>query len=98
LILRWLPRAIRNRDDQIDYIAQNNPRAAIDQGDKIEYQIGQLLEQPEMGRPGRMKGTREMVVSGTPFIVVYRYLPRKKRVEVIRLLHGAMKWPIENSG
>ena len=93
MILRWLPRAIRNRDAQIDYIAERNPRAAIDQGDKIEHQVGQLLEHPEMGRPGRVDGTRELVISGTPFIVVYRYKPRAKRIELIRLLHGAQKWP-----
>jgi toxin ParE1/3/4 len=93
LILRWLPRAIRDRDAQIDYIAERNPRAAIDQGDRIEEQVSQLLDHPEMGRPGRVDGTRELVISGTPFIVVYRFKPRAKRLELIRLLHGAQKWP-----
>lgn len=93
MIIRWLPRAILDRNAQIDYIAERNPRAAIDQGDRIEQQIGQLLDHPEMGRPGRVDGTRELVISGTPFIVVYRLKPRAKRVELIRLLHGAQKWP-----
>lgn len=93
MILRWLPRAIRDRDAQIDYIAERNPRAAIDQGDRIEEQVDQLLDHPEMGRPGRVDGTRELVISGTPFIVVYRFKPRAKRLELIRLLHGAQKWP-----
>jgi len=93
LILRWLPRAIRDRDAQINHIAERNPLAAIDQGDKIEYQVGQLLEHPEIGRPGRIEGTRELVISGTPFIIVYRYKPRAKRIDLIRLLHGAQKWP-----
>lgn len=93
LILRWLPRAIDDRDRQIEYIAARNPRAAVDQGDKIEWQVGQLLGQPEMGRPGRVPGTRELVISGTPFIIVYRYMPRLSLVELIRLLHGAQQWP-----
>jgi toxin ParE1/3/4 len=93
LSLLWLPRAIRDRDAQIDYIAERNPRAAIDQGDRIERQVSQLLEHPEMGRPGRVERTRELVISGTPFIVVYRFKPSTKRIEIIRLLHGAQKWP-----
>ena len=122
MILRWLPRAIRDRDAQIDHIVDHiaernplaaidqgdkddqvssqttkatprNPLAAIDQGDKIEHQVGQLLEHPDIGRPGRTEGTRELVISGTPFIIVYRHKPRSKRIELIRLLHGAQEWP-----
>lgn len=91
--LSWLPRAIANRDAQIDYIAQDSPKAAIEQGDRIEDQVGQLIEHPEMGRPGRKKGTRELVISRTPFIVVYRVKPRAKRIELMRVLHGAQQWP-----
>ena len=93
MIVVWLPRAIKDRDAQIDYIAQDNPRAAVSQGDRIHEQVDQLLDHPEMGRPGRVEGTRELVISSTPFIVVYRYKPGAKRIEVIRLLHGAQQWP-----
>jgi toxin ParE1/3/4 len=93
LILRWLPRAIRDRDAQIDYIAARNPRAAIDQGDKIAHQIDQLLAHPGMGRPGRVDDTRELVISGTPFVVVYRHRPRAQRIELLRVLHGARMYP-----
>jgi len=44
-----------------------------------------------MGRPGRKKGTRELVISRTPFVVVYR--AKGPRIEIIRLLHGAQRWP-----
>ena len=50
-----------------------------------------LLQHPQMGRPGRKKGTRELVISRTPFIVVYR--AKGARIEIIRLLHGAQQWP-----
>jgi toxin ParE1/3/4 len=93
LNLLWLPRAIRDRDAQIDYIAEHNLRAAIHQGDKIDRQVGQLMNHPQMGRPGRIASTRELVISGTPFIVVYRHRPRAQRIEVIRLLHGAQMYP-----
>jgi toxin ParE1/3/4 len=93
LRLVWLPRAIANRDAQIDYIATRNPLAAIDQGDRIDALVSQLLDHPQIGRPGRVKGTRELVIGGTPFIAVYRYRPRAKRIELIRLLHGAQRYP-----
>lgn len=90
-MLVWLRRAIADRDAQLDYIAQDNPGAAIEQGDRIAYQVEMLAEHPELGRAGRKQGTRELVISRTPFIVVYRI--RGERIELLRLLHGAQQWP-----
>ncbi len=90
-MLVWLKRALNDRDAQLDYIAKDNPLAAVAQGDHIDDQIDQLLQHPKMGRPGRTQGTRELVISRTPFIVVYRI--KGKRIELLRLLHGAQKWP-----
>jgi toxin ParE1/3/4 len=90
-MLVWLERAIHDRDAQVDYIAQDNPLAAVSQGGRIEEQVDILLQQPQMGRPGRKQGTRELVISRTPFIVVYRI--NGKRIELLRLLHGSQQWP-----
>lgn len=90
-MLVWLRRAINDRDAQLDYIAQDNPLAAVSQGDRIDEQVEILLQHPQMGRPGRKQGTRELVISRTPFIVVYRL--KGKRIELLRLLHGAQMWP-----
>jgi toxin ParE1/3/4 len=87
----WLRRALNDRDAQLDYIALDNPLAAVSQGDRIDEQVDQLLQHPQMGRPGRKQGTRELVISRTPFIVVYRL--KGKRIELLRLLHGAQMWP-----
>ncbi len=89
--LVWLRAAISDRDAQLDYIAEYNPRAAIEQGDRIADQVGQLVQYPEMGRAGREQGTRELVISLTPFIVVYRI--KGERIELLRLLHGSQQWP-----
>ncbi|MCK9213700.1 MAG: type II toxin-antitoxin system RelE/ParE family toxin [Rhodoferax sp.] len=91
MMLVWLKRAIHDRDAQLDYIAQDNPLAAISQGDRIDEQVDILLQHPQMGRQGRKQGTRELVISRTPFIVVYRI--NGKRIELLRLLHGSQKWP-----
>ncbi|NDU90119.1 MAG: type II toxin-antitoxin system RelE/ParE family toxin [Ferrovum sp.] len=93
MILVWLRRAIVDRDAQLEYIAQDSPRVAIEQGDRMVHQVGQLVQYPEMGRAGRKQGTRELVISRTPFIVIYRI--KGKRIELLRVLHGAQQWTKE---
>jgi len=93
LRLVWLPTAVANLDAHLDYIAQDSPNAAIEQGDRIEHQVGLLIDYPEMGRPGRKRGTRELVINRTPFVVVYRIKPKAKCIELMRLLRGAQQWP-----
>ena len=92
MIIDWLPEANRNRIAQLDYIAAVSPPAAADQDEEIERQVNMLQERPKMGRPGRVKGTRELVISSTSFILIYR-LKGSLRIEVLRLLHGSKRWP-----
>ena len=89
--LKWLPRATVDRQAQIAYIARDNVRAAIEQGDRIAGQVAELIDNPKMGRPGRKPGTRELVIHRTPFIVIYRI--KGGLIELLRLLHGAQQWP-----
>jgi toxin ParE1/3/4 len=89
--LEWLPRALLDFNEIIDYIAADNPVAAIEQGDEIETQVAGLLENRHRGRAGRVKGTRELVVVRTPYIVVYRI--KKDAILVLSVLHGARLWP-----
>jgi toxin ParE1/3/4 len=89
--LEWLPIALRDRDSQIAYIAERNPWAAIDIGDTIEVAVGRLIDYPHSGRPGRIAGTRELIIGGTPFVIAYRV--ETGAVVILRLLHGAQQWP-----
>ena len=89
--IRWLSQAQRNRLEQLDYVAQDKPLAAIGQDEQIERQINMLLAHPKMGRLGRVTGTRELVISGTPFVVIYRL--QEQSIEVLRLLHSPQQWP-----
>ncbi len=91
MILSWLPIAINERYDQLDYIALDDPLAASSQDEEIEQQTNLLTTQSKMGRIGRVKGTRELVINRTPFIAIYRI--KGKRIEILRFLHGAQKWP-----
>ena len=94
MIIAWLPKAIANRDELIDYIAQANPKAAIEQDSRIEVQANHLVAHPEIGHAGRKKGTRELVIARTNFVVIYRVNHKTKRVEIIRVLHTAQAWPV----
>jgi plasmid stabilization system protein ParE len=87
----WLPEAERNRESQLDYIERASPQAAIELGDRIEAAINRLEEFPDSGRAGRVAGSREQVILGTPFIIIYRIEP--EAVVILRLLHGAQQYP-----
>ena len=76
---------------QLDYIAADNPAAAIQLDQRIEQQIDRLANHPRMGRVGRVKGTREMIIARTPFIAIYRI--KANRIEILCILHGAQQWP-----
>ena len=89
--VEWLPSAARTLGNQLSYIAERNPRAAVDMGDAIEVAVSCLADFPQSARPGRVPGTRELVVPATPFIVVYRI--EATGIVILRVLHGAQKWP-----
>jgi toxin ParE1/3/4 len=91
--LEWSPFAIEDRDGIFDYIEEDSPRAAVVVDDRIRAQVTQLLEFPETGRPGRIEGTRELVIGRTPYIAAYRITG--DTVRILRVLHGAQLWPDE---
>jgi toxin ParE1/3/4 len=91
--LEWSAFAIEDRDGIFDYIEEDSPRAAVVVDDRIRTQVRQLLEFPGTGRPGRIAGTRELVVSRTPYIAAYRITG--DTVRILRVLHGAQLWPDE---
>jgi addiction module RelE/StbE family toxin len=74
-----------------DYIVQDDTAAAELQLERILAPAARLAEFPETGRPGRRAGTRELIVSRTPYLVPYRV--RGEFVEVLRVLHGRQRWP-----
>jgi len=91
--LEWSLFALSDREAIFDYIEADSPRAAISVDDRIEARVEGLAQFPEMGRPGRIEGTRELVISGTPYIAAYRIV--SGTVRILRVLHGAQQWPDE---
>ncbi len=89
--LVWTRLALDDLDHAREYVAAVNPRAARDTIARIERATEALLAHPEIGRPGRLEGTRELIVVGTPFVGPYR--PRGDRIEILGVIHGARRWP-----
>jgi addiction module RelE/StbE family toxin len=88
--LFWTPEAIRDRDDIYDHIETDNPVAALTLDELFAEKAGRLAEHPGLGRPGRVAGTRELVVH-QHYILVYDVASNLLRV--LRVLHAARQWP-----
>lgn len=91
LAIRWTRRAVRRLDQIGAHIASDNPAAAARAVARLVSAIDALAARPAMGRPGRLMGTRELVVPGLPYIVAYRVTAES--VDVLTIMHSAQQWP-----
>ena len=89
--VRWTRTALLNLDGLAEYIAKDNPQAADRMVERIRSAIQNLTIHPSIGRPGRVPNTRELVVTGTPFIIPYRV--RESTIEILRVFHASRRWP-----
>lgn len=87
----WSRRSVQHLVDLREHIEKESEQNAALVAKRILESIELLQTQPEMGRPGRVVGTRELVVTGTPFIIPYRV--RAQRIELIAIFHGRQRWP-----
>ena len=91
--IKWLRKAIFNLDQEAEYIAKENPQAARLVVDRVYHTVSMLKDTPSMGHPGRLPGTRELVIPKTRYIVPYRVRPRLQRIEILRVFHASRKLP-----
>ena len=89
--VRWTRKALSNLDDAVQYIAADKPTAAKNVAKQIWEAAQIFADQPGIGRPGRVAGTRELVVSGLPYILPY--VEKGSAVFILRVMHTSMKWP-----
>jgi len=89
--LRSTDGAVENLRSAHEYLEGENPQAACDVVDRIMSAVERLEQFPHMGRSGRVDGSRELVVTGTPFVVAYRV--KSESVQILAVLHAARKWP-----
>jgi toxin ParE1/3/4 len=89
--IRWVRLAWVDLEEAVSFIARDNPAAARKMAKRIWEAARLLAEHPGAGRAGRVPGTRELIIGGTPFILPYRV--KDNTVQILRVLHSSRKWP-----
>lgn len=89
--VRWLRAALLNLDQEATHIASDDPVAAHVVVERILAAVSMLAEQPGLGRPGRVPGTRQLIIARTPYCVPYRV--RGDAVEILRVFHTSRRPP-----
>lgn len=89
--VRWLRKALRNLDDEATYVALDDATAARLVVRRVLDAVAELEAHPGLGRPGRVPGTRELIVAKTRYIVPYRV--RGSTIEVLRVFHTSRRLP-----
>jgi len=87
----WRAAAIRDLGAIREFIAKDDPKAADRVRRAIRTAVERLAAHPNLGRAGRVEGTRELVISGTPYIVAYRVAEGSLRI--LAVIHGSRQWP-----
>lgn len=82
---------MREIDEIFAYVARDSRAAASALVAMTESRAAALTEHPEIGRPGRQHGTRELVLAGSPYILPYRV--RDERIEILAVFHAARSYP-----
>jgi plasmid stabilization system protein ParE len=89
--IRWLRTALRNLDEEITFIAAEDPQAAQRTLSRILEAIALLETQPGLGHPGRVPGTRERVVANSRYLIPYRV--NRQTIEILRVFHTSRQNP-----
>lgn len=92
MILEWRPKAFEDRNKLFDRIAQDDPNAALQFDDLIERRTDALPGHPELYRLGRVRGTREAVLSPN-YVLVYRVKPKAGVIEIVRIVGARQDYP-----
>ncbi len=90
----WLEKAVIDLEEAYEFVLYDNPPAAESEINRVLQAVERLSRNPAMGKAGRIPKTRELVIAGTPYIVIYRV--KGSRLEILRVFHGARQWPDRN--
>lgn len=89
--VKWLRTARENLEDAAEFLYRENPQVAREFILEVIRLTSLLSGQPAMGRPGRVQGTRELIVLPYPFIIPYRV--KNQQIQVLRVFHTRQKAP-----
>ena len=91
LSVRWTEPASRALEAILDYVAKDNPGAALGVARRVRAAVEQLAEHPKIGRDCCVRGTRELVIYDIPYVVPYRI--KNEEVHILSVYHASRKWP-----
>lgn len=91
MLIEWSILARADLKEAVAYIQRDDHATAQIVAQKIINATQKLVDFPGLGRPGRVEGTRELIVSNLPYVLPY--VVEKERVVILRVLHSAMDWP-----
>jgi addiction module RelE/StbE family toxin len=94
--VKWQRLALKKLNDEAEYLAKEAPQAAREFARALLTGIETLRKRPQLGRPGRVPGTRELALSRFPYLAVYRV--REDALEILRVFHASRKWPRKSRG
>jgi addiction module RelE/StbE family toxin len=89
--VRWTTDAAVDLERIFDYIAESRPESARRVAQSVIERVGTLETFPHLGRPGRVQGMREVAFPPLPFVAIYEV--SDQQIIVLRILHGAQRWP-----
>ncbi|WP_016946644.1 type II toxin-antitoxin system RelE/ParE family toxin [Klebsiella pneumoniae] len=89
--VKWLRKAALNLEDAHDHLAKENSRVAQEFVLEVYRLVYLLVDQPAMGRPGRVPGTRELVLQPYPFLIPYRV--KGEEIHILRVFHTRLRLP-----
>jgi addiction module RelE/StbE family toxin len=89
--LRWTRLALQDLRHMHEYIAEDNSSAANRMVTRIQDATQRLKNHPQMGRPGRVQGTLELVIAASPYIVIY--ILGDSEIQIVAVIHSAVRWP-----
>jgi toxin ParE1/3/4 len=93
--IAWLPEAIAEKEDILDFIAEHNVLAALGVDAHIRQQVDQFAEFPMLCRKGRIEGSFELVISRTPYLVTYQL--QHDQVQILHVFHERRSWPPDSA-
>lgn len=85
--IKWLRVALENLNSEAEYLAEEDSELALKFVNQVVDAISRLRENPAIGRPGRIHGTRELVIQKSRYIVPYRVRPQLQQIEILRIFH-----------
>ena len=89
--LKWTRPALQDLRHLYEYITDDNPSAVARMVTRIQEAAERLKNHPQMGRPGWVQGTRELVIAASPYVVVY--ILGDAEIQIVAIIHSAMRWP-----